>query len=145
MKKSKIFIKIRNYHADNHNHVNNARYLEFFEESSWDFLEKNPHVGEMFASLIKKGIIHVMVNINCNFRSGAVVGDLLRLETELMRSTGRSYTWSKKIFNDETDKLAVDAEITCVFIDSASGDVVPISEEMKAAWPELAAQKVIII
>jgi len=145
MKKSEIFIKIRNYHADNHNHVNNARYLEFFEESSWDFLEKNPPVGEMFASLVKKGIIHVVVNINCNFRSGAVVGDLLRLETELMRSTSRSYTWSKKIFKDETDKLAVDAEITCVFIDSASGDVVPISEEMKAIWPELAAQKVINI
>ena len=145
MKKSEIFIKIRNYHADNRNHVNNARYLEFFEESSWDFLEKNPHVGEMFASLIKKGIIHVVVNINCNFRSCAVVGDLLRLETELVRSTSRSYTWSKKVFNDETDKLVVDAEITCVFIDSASGDVVPISEEMKATWPELAAQKVINI
>jgi hypothetical protein len=25
MKKSEIFIKVRNYHADNHNHVNNAR------------------------------------------------------------------------------------------------------------------------
>ena len=48
MKKSEILIKVRNYHADNHNHVNNARYLEFFEEGSWDFLEKNPHVGEMF-------------------------------------------------------------------------------------------------
>ena len=142
MKKSDILIKVRNYHADNHNHVNNARYLEFFEESSWDFLEKNPHIGEMFASLIKKGIIHVMVNINCNYRSSAVVGDLLRLETELARSTNRSYTWSKKVYKDDTDQLVVDAEITCVFIDSASGDVVPISEKMKAIWPELAEQKV---
>lgn len=141
MKKSEIFIKIRNYHADNHNHVNNARYLEFFEESSWDFLEKNPHVGEMFASLIKKGIIHVVVNINCNFRSSAVVGDLLRLETELMHSTNRSYTWSKKIFKVETNKLVVDAEITCVFTDSVSGEVIPINEEMKAIWPELAEKK----
>ncbi len=29
-----------------------------------------------------------------------------------------------------------------VFIDSASGDVVPIREEMKAIWPELAEQKI---
>lgn len=138
MKKSEILIKVRNYHADNHNHVNNARYLEFFEEGSWDFLEKNPDVGEMFELLIKKGTIHVVVNINCNFRSSAVVGDVLRLETELARSSDRSYTWSKKVYKKETDNLVVDAEITCVFIDSASGDVVPISEEMKTIWPELA-------
>ena len=138
MKKSEILIKVRNYHADNHNHVNNARFLEFFEEGSWDFLEKNPHVGEMFELLIKKGTIHVVVNINCNFRSSAVVGDVLRLETELARSSDRSYTWSKKVYKKETDNLVLDAEITCVFIDSASGDVVPISEEMKTIWPELA-------
>ncbi|MCP4348308.1 MAG: acyl-CoA thioesterase [Desulfobacterales bacterium] len=142
MKKSEISIKIRNYHADNHNHVNNARYLEFFEEGSWDFLEKYPHVGNMFESLIKKGIIHVVVNINCNYRSSAVVGDILRLETELARSSDRSYTWSKKVYQNETNKPVVDAEITCVFIDSVSGDVVPISEDMKAVWPELSERKV---
>ena len=138
MNRSEIFIKIRNYHADNHNHVNNSRYLEFFEESSWDFLEKNPHIGEMFNSLIKIGIIHVVVNINCNFRSSAIVGDLLRIETKLMRSTKRSYTWSKKIFNSETDKLVVDAEVTCVFINSASREIVPINEKMRYMWPDLA-------
>ncbi len=31
--------------------------------------------------------------------------------------------------------------ITCVFIDSATGDVVPINEDMKSAWPELAERK----
>jgi len=142
MNKTEIFIKIRNYHADNHNHVNNARYLEFFEESSWDYLEKNPHVEEMFASLMKKGIIHVVVNINCNFKSSAIVGDLLRIETKLMRSTNRSYTWSKDIFNNENNKLVIDAEITCVFINSTSGEVVPIDEQMKSKWHELAEKKV---
>ena len=142
MKKSEILIKVRDYHADNHNHVNNSRYLEFFEEGSWDFLEKNPHVGEMFGLLIKRGIIHVVVNINCNYRNSAVVGDVLRLETQLARSSDRSYTWSKKVYKNNTDKPVVDAEITCVFIDSDSGDVVPISEEMKAVWPELAELKV---
>jgi len=140
--KSEILIKIRNYHADNHNHVNNARYLEFFEEGSWDFLEKNSHVGDMFELLIKKGIIHVVVNINCNYRNSAVVGDILRLETELARSSARSYTWSKKVYKNDIDKLVVDAEITCVFVDSVSGDVVPISEEIKAAWPELAEKMI---
>ncbi len=38
--------------------------------------------------------------------------------------------------------LVADAEVTCVFVDSGSGDVVPISGEMKDLWPELAEFKV---
>lgn len=137
MRKTEVKIKIRNYHSDNHNHVNNARYLEFFEEGSWDFLEKNKNVGKLMKTLVKDGIVHVAVNINCNFRDSAVVGDTLRIETELCRSTNRSFTWLKKVFNDESDILVTDAEITCVFIDSATREVVPLSEEIKKAWPDL--------
>ncbi len=142
MSKTEVKIKIRSYHADNQNHVNNARYMEFFEEGSWDYLEKNPNVGELMESLARKEFIHVVVNINCNYRSSAVVGDVLRIETELRRATSRSFTWLKKVFNDNSDILVVDAEITCVFIDSTSGEVVPISEEMTSAWPDLADQRV---
>jgi hypothetical protein len=39
-------------------------------------------------------------------------------------------------------KPVVDAEITCVFVDSVSGDVVPISEEIKDSWPELAEKMI---
>lgn len=96
----------------------------------------------MFTSLIKRGIIHVAVNINCNYRSSAIVGDVLRIETALARTSNKSYTWSKKVYKNNTNKLVVDAEITCVFIDSDSGEVIPISEEMKAVWPELAELKI---
>jgi thioesterase-3 len=137
MSQTEVKIKFRSYHADNQNHVTNARYLEFFEEGSWDYLEKNPGVGELMQSLAKKGIIHVVVNINCNYRHAAVAGDVLRIETELGRSTNRSFTWLKRVFNDNSGILVVDAEITCVFIDTVSGEVVSISEDIKPGWPEL--------
>ena len=44
----------------------------------------------------------------------------------------------KKVFNDTSDRLVTDAEITCVFIDAATREVVPLSEDIKKAWPELA-------
>ncbi len=84
-------------------------------------------------------ISHVVVNINCNYRNAVVAGDVLRIETELCRSTSRSFTWLKRVFNDNSDILVVDAELTCVFIDTVSGEVVPIGEEMTSVWPELAA------
>ncbi|MBC8440850.1 MAG: acyl-CoA thioesterase [Deltaproteobacteria bacterium] len=136
MKQSEVLIKVRNYHTDSHMHVNHARYLEFFEEGSWDFLEKNSQVRKMFESLINKGIFHVVVAINCSYRSSAVIGNILRLETQLVRLSTKSYTWSKKIYINNTDKLVVDAEITCVFINSASGDVVPISKKMSEVLSE---------
>ncbi|SQA97049.1 Long-chain acyl-CoA thioesterase FadM [Cedecea neteri] len=33
-------IKVRGYHMDVYQHVNNARYLEFLEEARWEGLEK---------------------------------------------------------------------------------------------------------
>lgn len=63
----------------------------------------------------------------------AIVGDTLRVETELCRSTNRSFTWLKKVFNDKSNILVTDAEITCVFIDSTTREVVPLSEEIKKA------------
>ncbi len=35
-------IKVRGYHLDVYQHVNNARYLEFLEEARWDGLESSP-------------------------------------------------------------------------------------------------------
>jgi thioesterase-3 len=32
-------IRIRGYHTDLYQHVNNARYLEFLEEGRWQLLE----------------------------------------------------------------------------------------------------------
>jgi len=33
------YIKVRGYHLDFYQHVNNARYLEFLEEARWEWLE----------------------------------------------------------------------------------------------------------
>lgn len=35
-----IKIKIRGYHTDSYQHVNNARYLEFLEEARWQIVEE---------------------------------------------------------------------------------------------------------
>ena len=35
------YIKVRGYHLDGYQHVNNARYLEFLEEARWGYLEQH--------------------------------------------------------------------------------------------------------
>ena len=131
-------IKVRGYHVDNFRHVNHARYVEFFEDGRWAYTELNPHVGKLFTDLHKKGIIHVVVNININYRKGAAVGDILRIETDLMKADRRSYTMSQKAFLGDSDTVAVDAEVTNVFIDRKAEKMIEINDEIINGWPELA-------
>ncbi|MBW1786822.1 MAG: thioesterase family protein, partial [Deltaproteobacteria bacterium] len=84
-------IKIRGFHVDAFRHVNHARYVEFFEDGRWAYAELNQHVGDLFTRLQKKGIVHMIVNINIDYKKGAVVGDTLRIETDLMKAGSKSY------------------------------------------------------
>ena len=69
-----VDIRVRGYHLDIYQHVNNSRYLEFLEEARWDF------IGETGFDKAAKalGVAFVIVNININYRKPALVNDLLR-------------------------------------------------------------------
>ena len=131
-------IKIRGFHVDDFRHVNHARYVEFFEDGRWAYSELNRHVGDLFVKLQKKGIIHVVVNINIDYKKGAKVGDTLRIETDLVKAGSKSYVMSQKAFIGDTGTLAADAEVTNVFINMKAEKVVEINEEIINGWPELA-------
>ncbi len=104
-------IKIRGYHTDVFQHVNNARYLELLEEGRWDYFEKN----NLFR-LFKEGINHAVTNININYRKEAFVGDILTIETKVKESNGKFYIMSQKIYSKNSGVVIADAELTEVFI-----------------------------
>ncbi len=81
-------IKVRGYHLDVYQHVNNARYLEFLEEARWDGLENSP----AFQWMMEKNIAFVVVNININYRRPAVLGDVLTVSSKLEQLNGKSGT-----------------------------------------------------
>jgi thioesterase-3 len=127
-------IKIRGYHIDHFNHVNNARYLEFLEEGRWHYSEKNSLIDKFH----KRGISHVTVNININFRRSAVVGQVLRVETGVAGKGSKSFTMAQKIFLDDSDMLIADAEVTNVLLDMHTGKTLPVTVETVGFWPDLA-------
>ncbi len=134
--KTTVEIKVRGYHLDQFNHVNNARYLEFLEEGRWSYSEEN----KLTSILHKEGISHVTVNININYRKSAVVGDVLRIETELLRKGRRSITMQQRVYLNETGTLVAEAEITNVFLNEDTGEIKPV-EELVGLWPDLANVK----
>ena len=74
-------IKVRGFHLDVYQHVNNARYLEFLEEARWDGLENS----ESFQWMTAHNIAFVVVNININYRRPAVLGDVLTVTSQVQQ------------------------------------------------------------
>ena len=106
-------IKVRGYHIDVYQHVNNARYLEFLEEARWDGLESS----ESFQWMTAHNIAFVVVNININYRRPAVLGDVLTITSQLQQLNGKSGVLTQAVTLDPEGQAVADALITFVCID----------------------------
>ncbi len=104
-------IKVRGYHLDVYQHVNNARYLEFLEEARWHGLENS----DSFHWMTAHNIAFVVVNININYRRPAVLSDLLTITSQLQQLNGKSGILSQVITLEPEGQVVADAQ-------AASGD-----------------------
>lgn len=120
-------IKVRGYHADFYGHVNNARYLEFFEEDRWAHLESSIDLQEWAA----KGLIFLVVNINVNYRKAVGVGETVLVSTEMAKIGNKSAVLQQKIILKNTGELAADALITFVITDRTGRAVVLEGDVLK--------------
>ncbi len=125
-------IKVRGYHSDFYGHVNNARYLEFFEEDRWAYLESKIDLRKWAA----EGLVFLVVNINVNYRKAVVVGETLVVTTKLEEIRNKSAVLKQEIFFKGTDIIAADALITFVIGDRGGamkmeGDVLVEIEKLR--------------
>ena len=121
-----IKIKVRGYHLDMYQHVNNARYLEFLEEARWHFIESKIDLNEW----MKKGLGFVVVNININYRKPASLDQTLEIQNNISRLNVRSATIEQKIYLENTDILVADAAVTFVIVDTKTGKSVSLEGEL---------------
>lgn len=66
-------------HLDTFGHVNNATYLELFEEARWDLIAGN---GWGVERIIKEQIGPVVLEADCKFRRELTNGNKIRIETQ---------------------------------------------------------------
>lgn len=80
-------------HLDTFGHVNNATYLEMYEESRWDFIEKN---GWGLSKIQSTGIGPVIVELNLKFKR-----ELKNRERIIIESTFKEMKNSKIMILDQ--------------------------------------------
>ncbi|MCQ8226825.1 MULTISPECIES: YbgC/FadM family acyl-CoA thioesterase [Pantoea] len=119
-------IKVRGYHLDVYQHVNNARYLEFLEEARWQWLED----VDAFHWLMEQQLAFVVVNININYRRPAVLGDVLNIESEVSQLGGKSGIITQRVLLASDNSVVSDAALTFVCIDLRTQKAVPLEGEL---------------
>jgi thioesterase III len=119
-------IKIRGYHTDLYQHVNNARYLEFLEEGRWQLLEDHLDLEAFMGS----GFSFFVVNINISYRSPARVGDTVLVRSGRKKIGNKSAVFQQQIVNKFTGAVCIDADITFVIADT-SGRPLKLEGEIK--------------
>ncbi len=117
-------IKVRGFHIDVYQHVNNARYLEFLETARWEWLDNKAG----FQWMAQNNIAFIVVNININYRKPAVLGDVLQIDSRLEQLGGKSGTLKQVITcNGET---VSDALLTFVCIDLQTQRALPLEGDL---------------
>ncbi|WP_024333790.1 acyl-CoA thioesterase [Desulfotignum balticum] len=107
-------IKVRGYHTDLYQHVNNARYLEFLEEARWQLMETHLDVNAFTGGKLS----FFIVNINISYRSPARVGDIIQIRSGLKKTGNKSAVIRQQILNKTTGTVSVDADVTFVIADT---------------------------
>ncbi len=120
-------IKVRGYHLDVYQHVNNARYLEFLEEARWEWLDNSGVAGW----LAQQHLAFIAVNININYRRAAKLGDGLEVTCRMAEISERSAVMEQQITRHGEGTRIADARITFVCLDLKQQKSVPVSEEIK--------------
>ena len=120
-------IKVRGFHLDVSQHVNNARYLEFLEEARWDGLENS----DSFQWMTAHNIAFVVVNININYRRPAVLSDLLTITSQVQQLNGKSGVLNQTITLEPEGQVVADALITFVCIDLKTQQALPLEGELR--------------
>ena len=126
-------IKVRGYHLDVYQHVNNARYLEFLEEARWEWLE-NLHT---FHWLMENKMAFVVVNININYRRPALLGHTLCISSKLLQLNGKSGVIGQEVTLEEDGSVIADAALTFACINLRTQKALPLEGELRTRMETL--------
>lgn len=130
-----VTLTVRGFHLDVYGHVNNARYLEFFEEGRWSYMLAQLDLGQ----LKREGIAMVAVNVNLDWHYPATLHDELVISTSLTHLGNRKLILRQEIHLGEqrlgethphAGTLVSRADFTFVLMDTAKGRAISLEGDL---------------
>lgn len=126
-------VRVRGYHCDFYGHVNNARYLELFEEARWRWAESVIDLPAWQAA----GFGFVVAGIDIRYRRPAPEGLMLRIRSDISRLDAKFGVFRQEILDAADGRLLVEADVTFAVVDTRTGRALPLegrADEPFTAW-----------
>lgn len=94
---------VRGYELDSYNHVNNAVYLNYFEQARWDIMRETG----LLTKLVDDKIFLVVTEVNIRYSKEACLFDNL-LITTTVELIGPYVVFNQRMTNEDTgEKLSL--------------------------------------
>ena len=113
---------------DQLNHVNNVRYVQWVQDMA------EAHWLQNATSSILDQYFWVLVNHTIDYKSQAVLGDVIRLKTNVSKSEGFFSLRQVEIYNTSNDKLIVKSQTKWCLMSMATKRPARIPEEINTLF-----------
>jgi thioesterase III len=120
-------LRVRGFHLDIYQHVNNARYLEFLEEARWQFFDDMALTPLFCEAMCAMGVI----NININYRHSAYFGDDLLIGTYFSKVQSRKAILTQVIRLKNTDQVIAEAVVTFIGFDQQTKKAISFPPDLR--------------
>ncbi len=120
---------IKECHLDTFGHVNNATYLQIFEEIRWEIISS---LGFGYKTILKNGQGPTILNINIRFHLELRNREQVTIRSSVSKYESKIGIMKQEIFNTD-DKLACSAELTFGLFDVRQRALISPTPEWLAA------------
>ena len=118
-------VTIKEFHLDTFGHVNNAVYLQLFEEARWEVMTKNGY-GLKKVMSDKKGPI--ILDIKLEFLLELHLREEIKIETQVDAFKGKVSMINQTIINSQ-NKIACKSQFTHAFFDLEKRRIIEPSQD----------------
>ncbi len=116
-------ILIRESHLDTFGHVNNATYLELYEQARWDLITER---GFGIQTIRETGTGPVILEVDLKFRRELKNRERVRIVTELVSRSTKIGKLLQRMIN-ERGEVASEALFTVGLMDQSTRRLIPLS------------------
>ncbi|HON80601.1 MAG TPA: acyl-CoA thioesterase [Spirochaetota bacterium] len=111
-------------HIDAFGHVNNAAYLQLFEDARWDIISSGGY-GLKEIQEHRKG--PVILEVTLKYRKEILPNQVIRIDSRTKIKTERIYIVAQQMFNEQNE-LCCEAVFTGALFDLEKRKIIPPTE-----------------
>ena len=117
--------QIRESYLDTLGHVNNASYIQLFEEARWDLVEEG---GYGLSTVMKEKVSPVILELDCKFSREVLNREHVNIQPQVTFYKGKIGNIHQKLFKESGD-LACEANFKFGMFDLKTRKLVAPSEK----------------